>query len=71
MVVAMLERYLKRDDNARVVIEYPLRSSHVAEVEDFETRVIRSFIAENTGEEIGRDDWDAEVPCRWVIYKRL
>jgi Lysine methyltransferase len=71
MVVAMLERYLKRDDNARVVIEYPLRSSHVAEVEDFEMRITRSFIVENTGEEIGRDDWDAEVPCRWIICKRL
>jgi predicted nicotinamide N-methyase len=71
MVVAMLERYLKRDDNARVVIEYPLRSSHAAEVKDFESRVTRSLVVENTGEEVGRDDWDAEVPCRWNIYKRI
>jgi predicted nicotinamide N-methyase len=70
MVVAMFERYLKRDDEARVVMEYPLRSSHAAEVKDFEERASRNFIVENSGEEIGRDDWDAEVPCKWVIYRR-
>jgi predicted nicotinamide N-methyase len=70
MVVAMLERYLKRDDDARVVMEYPLRYSHATEVQDFERRVGHSFVVENSGEEIGRDDWDAEALCRWAIYRR-
>jgi len=39
-----------------VVTENPLRSSHAAEVKDFESRATRSFILENTGEEAGKDE---------------
>ena len=69
LVVAMMERYLKRDSDARVIIEYPLRPSHISEVQDFEMRMSRSFVLENAGEEIGRDDWDTDVHCKWAIYK--
>jgi D-xylulose reductase len=69
LVVEMMERYLKRDPNARVIIEYPLRTSHAAEVTDFEERIGEHFLVESTGEEFGRDDWDTEIHCRWAIYK--
>jgi hypothetical protein len=56
----------------RVVTEYPLRSSHAAEVKDFEeSRATRSFIVENTSEEVGKDDWDAEVPCSLVLALQI
>lgn len=69
MVVAMLERYLKRDSDSRVVIGYPLRESHSAEIADFEQRMGHSFEIESSGEETGMDDWDTEIHCRWNIYK--
>src|SRR5204863_6771244 len=70
MVVKMLERYLKRDHDSRVVMGYPLRASHSAEVADFEQRIGKSFVIEASGEEIGMDDWDKEIHCIWAIYKR-
>jgi predicted nicotinamide N-methyase len=69
MVVTMLERYLKRDPEARVVLEFPLRTSHEAEVLDFTKRMEKSFVLEASGEEIGRDDWDTGIECRWMIYR--
>lgn len=69
MVVAMLERYLKKDPEARVVLEFPLRPSHTAEVSDFGKRMDISFVLEASGEETGRDDWDTDIECRWVIYR--
>jgi Lysine methyltransferase len=69
MFVAMLERYLKRDDDARIVLTYPLRVSHKTLLADWEERVGLSFVVEKVGEESGMDDWDTEIRCRWVIYK--
>lgn len=69
IVVTMLERYLKKDCDARVVIGYPLRISHSAEVADFERRTAKSFAIEWSGKEIGMDDWDTEIHCKWLIYK--
>lgn len=69
LVVEMMKRYLKRDPDARIVIEYPLRTSHKGEVADFEERMGEMFSVESTGEEFGRDDWDTEICCRWIIYK--
>ena len=48
---------------------YPLRMSHSAEVADFEQRTAKSFEIECSGEEIGMDDWDTEIRCRWLVYK--
>jgi predicted nicotinamide N-methyase len=69
MVVKMLERYLKKDREARVVMGYPLRMSHLPEVEDFERRAAKLFDIEYTGKEIGMDDWDTEIHCKWLVYK--
>ena len=69
MVVQMLERYLKKESEARVVLEFPLRQSHVAEVMDFGKRMNISFALEASGQETGRDDWDTDIECRWVIYR--
>jgi predicted nicotinamide N-methyase len=69
LVVAMIERYLKRIPEAGVVLEFPLRKSHQAETLDFTTRMEKSFIIEALGEETGRDDWATDVECGWVIYR--
>ena len=69
MVVAMVERYLRRASEARAVIGYPLRTSHGREIEDFEEKMERAFDLEARGEDIGVEDWGAEVVCRWNIYK--
>ena len=69
MVVMMLERYLMKDCHARVVMGYPLRMSHSTEVADFERRASKAFEIECSGEEIGMDDWDTEIRCKWLVYK--
>lgn len=69
LVVAVLERYLKRDNDSRIVIGYPLRELHTEVVRDFEERMRRSFSIEVSGEDLGMDDWDAEICIRWTIYK--
>ena len=69
LVVEMVERYLKKDIEARMVIAFPIRASHTAEVADFEERMAKLFMIEVSGEETGMDDWDTEIHCRWIIYK--
>lgn len=69
LVVAMLERYLKRDRDARVVLAYPLRTSHAMEIAEFDECIAEAFEIESVREETGMDDWDTEVYCRWTIYR--
>jgi D-xylulose reductase len=68
-VVDMIERYLRKDTEARMVIGFPLRTSHIAEIVDFEKRMAKSFTIEDSGEETGMDDWDTEIRCKWTIYR--
>ena len=68
LVAQMLERYLKKDNDARVVVVYPLRKSYSTEIADFEDFLAQLFTIEATGEETGTDDWDTEVLFRWTIY---
>jgi D-xylulose reductase len=69
MVVSMIERYLRRASEARAVIGYPLRTSHEREIKDFEEKMQSAFELEASGEDVGVEDWGAEVICRWNIYK--
>lgn len=69
MVVGMIERYLRRASEARAVIGFPLRTSHEWEIKDFEKKMQTAFELEASGEDIGVEDWGAEVICRWNIYK--
>jgi predicted nicotinamide N-methyase len=69
LVVRVLERYLKKDQDARIVVAYPLRESHLKEIKDFESGMKEHFRIEKTGVEIGMDDWDTELRCKWVIYQ--
>ena len=69
LVVSMFERYLKQDTESRIIIEYPLRKSHISEITDFEIRMQKSFEIEHSGEETGQDDWDTQIHCKWTIYR--
>ena len=69
LVVEMIRRYLKKDSESRMVIAFPLRKSHTAEIVDFEEGMAASFTIEHSGEEVGMDDWDTEIHCKWVIYR--
>jgi len=69
MVIAMVERYLRRDSESRFIVAYPLRALHLKEITDFEERAGKRFDVEAFGEEIGVEDWGSEVVCRWSIYK--
>jgi predicted nicotinamide N-methyase len=69
LVVEMIERYLKKDTEARMVIGFPLRASHTAEVADFDQRMAEHFTIEHSGEDTGMDDWDTEIHCKWIIYR--
>ena len=67
LIVTMLEQYLKKNPDARIILEFPLHPSHTSEVADFARRMETSFVLENSGVESGRDDWDAEI--EWVTYR--
>jgi D-xylulose reductase len=69
LVVEMIQRYLKKDTEARMVIGFPLRASHTAEVADFDQRMAEHFTIEHSGEDTGMDDWDTEIQCKWIIYR--
>lgn len=77
LLVATVDRWLRRDEAACFVIELPLRDAYRAEVADFRMRMAQTrFICVDEGEETGYDDWQdrdggaVEVRCWWGIWKR-
>lgn len=61
--------HLAHAEDARVVVEMPLRSAYAAERAELRERMERlglRVLAE--GEEVGRDDWDEEVRCWWGVW---
>lgn len=71
--------HLTKTDNARVVVEMPLRDAYVAEREDFRHAMHTiGLVLLDQGEETGYDDWSSnseddplEVRCWWSIWGRL
>ncbi|EME46690.1 hypothetical protein DOTSEDRAFT_70630 [Dothistroma septosporum NZE10] len=70
--------HLSRDDDARVIIELPLREAYVAERQDLHTRMAELGLSIlHQGEEVGFDDWSSghdevltEVRCWWSVWAR-
>nr|OQO28161.1 hypothetical protein B0A51_04581 [Rachicladosporium sp. CCFEE 5018] len=75
LLVNAIDYHLEHAENARVVIELPLREGFAAERQDLRNRmeVIGLEIREQ-GEEVGYDDWTdhdgemAEVRCWWAVW---
>jgi predicted nicotinamide N-methyase len=74
LLAQVIEYHLARVENARVVIELPLRQAYVVERRDLRERMdeIGLEIVEE-GEEIGFDDWGCadertEVRCWWNVW---
>lgn len=74
-LVAAIERFLWRDETARVVIELPLREAYMSEVYDFKHRMDAvGLVIEKEGLETGYEDWEkgnerTEVECWWAVWK--
>ena len=78
MLVDAIKCHLSTDENARLVIELPLREAYANERQDLRDRLagIGLRIIEQ-GEEVGYDDWSAgqgeelsEVRCWWSVWGR-
>ena len=73
-LVQAIGRYLKRDKEASVVIELPLRDAYAPEIDDLKTGMEAlglGIIAQ--GEESGFDDWAngverQKVRCWWAVW---
>lgn len=78
MLVDAIKCHLSADENARLVIELPLREAYADERQDLRNRLagIGLRIVEQ-GEEVGYDDWSSgqgedlsEVRCWWSVWGR-
>ena len=77
-LVQAIEYHLSHDEDARVVIELPLREAYVAERKDLRTRMTAIGLKIlDQGEEVGLDDWSSgkdeeltEVRCWWSVWSR-
>lgn len=78
MIVQSIEHHLSLGDDARVILEMPLRGAYSPERLDFRERMLAiGLVVHDEGEEIGYDDWSSgnddeltEVPCWWSVWKR-
>jgi predicted nicotinamide N-methyase len=79
-LVQTIETWLSEDQNAKVIVEFPLRDAYLPEREDFRDRMrdIGLEILEQ-GEETGYDDWGSPdghdsdaglVRCWWSCWGR-
>ncbi len=78
-LVNTIALFLKRDQQARVIVELPLREVYKSEVKDFRMRMSEEgFCLVADGEEVGVEDWGGcsaggdqmEVKCWWGVWKR-
>ena len=74
LLAGAIRAYLHSGEQARVLIELPLRDAYSSEREELWSRLRKSGLKTlDEGEEIGFDDWDdgkAEVKCHWSIWAR-
>lgn len=77
-LVNTINIFLKRERNARVIVELPLREVYAFEAQDFRTRMSEAgFSLIKDGEEVGIEDWEftsegeqQEIKCWWGVWKR-
>lgn len=77
LLVTAVEYHLSKEQNARVVVEMPLRDAYAAERDDFRSRMnAMGLNVIDEGEEVGYDDWSSdddeplEVRCWWSVWGR-
>lgn len=74
LLVQAIEHHLAKSEEARVVIELPLREAYAAERQDLRDRMAGTgLVIVQEGEESGYDDWSsgnerAEVRCWWSVW---
>ncbi|KAF8474214.1 putative methyltransferase-domain-containing protein, partial [Kalaharituber pfeilii] len=72
LLVGVLRLYVMKDEEARAVVEFPLREGFNKEREEFWSRMKEEgFVLVEGGVEEGYDDWGvgAKVRCWWGVYK--
>ena len=81
LLVQTIDCWLSLEDNASVMVEFPLREAYTPELNDFRQRMtgIGLHMTEE-GEEFGYDDWGwdggeptrgrDEVKCWWSVWRR-
>lgn len=78
LIVQTIEHHLSLSNNARVVVEMPLREAYALARQDFRERMAAiGLVITDDGEEVGFDDWSCgnndeltEVRCWWSLWKR-
>jgi len=72
LLVGMVVMWLKRCEQARALVEMPLREGYQAERDDFKEKMLaRGMKIVEEGVETGWDDWGAkggEVRCWWSMW---
>lgn len=77
-LVEAIEFVLKKDTEARVVIELPLRDAYASEVDEFKSRMkALGLEIDVEGVESGFEDWESaqylngkpEVMCWWAVWR--
>ncbi|KAF8417205.1 putative methyltransferase-domain-containing protein, partial [Tirmania nivea] len=73
LLVGVLEKWVRRSREARVVVEFPLRERYGDVREDFWRRMREGgFVGVEEGVEGGWDDWgggEGKVRCWWGVYR--
>ena len=75
-LVQTIARNLARRSSARVIIELPLRTAYVEEVERMQHNLLdKGLVLLDSGEESGREDWTSTdlagsvVQCWWGVWR--
>lgn len=74
LLVQAVQQYLSRVQDARMIVELPLRDSYSVERADLKSRLIDLGLhVFDEGEDVGYDDWmdgdePAEVRCWWSVW---
>ena len=74
MLVGAIAQYLKIDEDARLVVELPLRDAYLLEIADLRQKLgAADFVLLEEGREEGFDEWgdrSATVTCWWSQWTR-
>lgn len=76
MIVNVIKTWLSEHEDARCIVELPLREAYIQEIENFKAMMAQSgFVMVAQEEEVGYDDWSnaegdgsTEVCCSWAMW---
>ncbi len=71
MLVEVIKKWLKRGDESRVLIAYPMRVAYLEEIRELWTRIsgIGLEVLEEGKEELPEMEWDDERLVEWCVWK--